>query len=217
MTAHPERAATYDQLTLTYSSEVPGRGPPPAPLALVIEMIMTLCERLPEVRALKLDSFEFDEPALYALLTVAGRIHTLEYLYLDTLELPHQSPPWPHASVESWSASEGGSSRWALRKLLLNSGMIPTAELQSLVSFLEQSRESIPLESLELCTSLLQYSPDIVDNRPGAPHSLGLRHYGNTVNDISRKGKMNARKEDLLLPMLEPFVKAGVQVDIAID
>ncbi|OSD00135.1 hypothetical protein PYCCODRAFT_1479408 [Trametes coccinea BRFM310] len=275
--ANPERAASYDQLTLSYTSEYlwylwpPS---PPAPVTRVIEMIVVLCNHLPEVRDLKLNGFQFNEPALYSLLTVAGRIPTVESLYLFDLELESdQSPPWPHASVESWSASTGGSSRWALQRLLL-------AELRSLVSFLERSRQSIALKSLELCTSLLKHGPVTTVNCPGAPYTLGLCHYGITTNDISRNGTIykpglgirapgradalvgdvhkarekrrypqfarlevhsvilpymaagnplpgsaekeeielqrNARKEDLLLPMLDPFVKAGVDVVVAI-
>ncbi|KAL7280934.1 hypothetical protein ACG7TL_005883 [Trametes sanguinea] len=190
--ANPERAASYDQLTLSYTSEYlwylwpPS---PPAPVTRVIEMIVVLCNHLPEVRDLKLNGFQFNEPALYSLLTVAGRIPTIESLYLFDLELESdQSPPWPHASVESWSASAGGSSRWALQRLLLGGGRFPTAELRSLVSFLERSRESIPLKSLELCTSLLKHGPVTTVNCPGAPYTLGLCHYGVTTNDISRNG-----------------------------
>ncbi|KAI9069088.1 hypothetical protein FKP32DRAFT_1587150 [Trametes sanguinea] len=190
MIADPERAASYDQLTLSYKLEGPAHNPS---LALVIEMIVTLCAHLPEVRDLQLESFEFNEPVLYGLLTVAGRIPTLESLCLVALQVDVRHlacPPWPHASVESWSASEGGSSRWALRRLLLDNSTIPAADLRSLVSFLERSRESISLESLGLCASLFLDRPEITDNRPGAPHSLGLRHFRSTVNDITRYGKV---------------------------
>ncbi|KAJ2991690.1 hypothetical protein NUW54_g8126 [Trametes sanguinea] len=120
MAANPEQAASYDQLTLSYESEEPQRSPPPVPVTRVIEMLVALCNHLPEVRDLRLESFRFNEPALCGLLTVAGRIPTIESLSLYGQDFEsEQSPLWPHASVESWSASAGGSSRWALQRLVL--------------------------------------------------------------------------------------------------
>ncbi|CDO71984.1 hypothetical protein BN946_scf184943.g18 [Trametes cinnabarina] len=74
---------------------------------MVVEVIriVTLCERRPEGRVLELRFFDFDdfgfeepvlpsEPVLYALLTVAARLPTLEYLYLIGLQLPDLSAAW---------------------------------------------------------------------------------------------------------------------------
>ncbi|KAL7277145.1 hypothetical protein ACG7TL_008991 [Trametes sanguinea] len=185
--AHPERVEYLDKLTLVYHAEDRQHD---LSLPMAIDAIVTFCQHLPDVRRLELRSFVFKEPALYGLITLAGRIPTLESLQLCLLEVPEQSPPWPHASVQSWSASEGGSSSWALWKLHLEYCTVPAAELRKLVSFLEESHESIPLQSLALRASLFHRDPVFTENRPGAPHRLGLRSYSTTVNDIDMGGKV---------------------------